>query len=203
MKNISFLLLFMPLLAFAQSTQDKVKEYQLQQEQYRKTQLLREIDSGKYYMEIGEYVLAEKKLKYALDNIKSVPSDLTYFFGKNSYFLGKFKQSVDWLTKYVQLKGTSGQYYEDAVIVLQKAENALIASTKTETAQITEVLSRNYEIDCGPTGKVICPVCKGNTVIIKTGIFGNNYKSCTFCDKHGMLSCEEYNKLIRGELAEH
>ncbi len=203
MKKFLFLLIFLPLLTLAQTPNEKVKEYQLQQEQFRKTQLMREIDSGKYFMEIGEYALADKKLKYALDNIKSVPSDLTYLFGKNSYFLGKYKQSVDWLTKYVQLKGTSGQYYTDAVAVLQKAENALIASQKTETSQISEVLSRNYEIDCGPLGKVICPFCKGNTVIVKAGIFGNNYKSCTFCDKHGMLTCEEYNKLIRGELAEH
>lgn len=202
MKNLFGLLIFLPLLSFAQSQSDKIKEYQLQQEQFRKTQLMREIDSGKYFMEMGEYALADKKLKYALDNIKSVPSELTYLFGKNSYFLGKYKQSVDWLTKYVQLKGTSGQYYNDAVTVLQQAENALIASRKTETAQISEVLSSSYEIDCGPQGKVICPVCKGSTVIVKAGIFGNNYKTCTYCDKHGMLTCQEYNKLIRGELAE-
>lgn len=202
MKNLFLLFTFLPLLSFAQSQSDKVKEYQLQQEQFRKAQIMREIDSGKYFLEMGEYVLADKKLKYALDNIKSVPSELTYLFGKNSFFLGKYKQSVDWLTKYVQLKGTSGQYYNDAVAVLQKAENALIASRKTEASQISEVLSSNYEIDCGPLGKVTCPVCKGSTVIIKAGIFGNNYKTCTYCDKHGTLTCEEYNKLIRGELAE-
>lgn len=203
MKNILLPLFFLPLFTFAQTPAEKAKEYQIQQEQFRKAQLLREMDSGKYLMDIGEYELADKKLKYALDNIKSVPSDLTYYFGKNSYFLGKFKQSVDWLTKYIQLKGTAGQYYTDAVAVLQKAENDLMASRKTETTQIAEVLSRNYEIDCGPSGKVICPVCKGSTVIVKAGIFGNSYKTCTFCDKHGTLTCEEYNKLIRGELAEH
>jgi hypothetical protein len=154
-------------------------------------------------MEQGEHELADKKFRAALDNIKSVPSDLTYFFGKNSYLLGKYKQSVDWLTKYIQLKGTSGQYYTDAVAVLQKAENDLLASRKTETAQIAEVFSRNYDIDCGPTGKVICPVCKGSNVIVKTGVFGNHYKTCPYCDTHGLLTCEEYNKLIRGELAEH
>lgn len=203
MKNICILfLLVLPVVAFSQTPAEKLKEYQLQQEQFRKTQLLREIDSGKYLMEIGEYELADEKLKYALDNIKSVPSDLTYFFGKNSYFLNKYKQSVDWLTKYIQLKGTAGQYYADAVAVLQKAEADLIASRKVETGQIAEVLSRNYDIDCGPSGKVICPVCKGSTVIVKAGVFGNNYKTCTFCDKHGMLSCEEYNQLLRGELTE-
>jgi tetratricopeptide (TPR) repeat protein len=181
---------------------DKVKEYQLQQEQFRKTQLLREIDSGKYYMDMNEYALADAKFKYVLDNIKSVPSELTFFFGKNSYHLGKFKQSVDWLTKYIQLKGTSGQYYNEAVVVLQKAESDLINQRKTEASQIADVLSRNYDIDCGPGGKVVCPVCRGTTVVVKPGIFGNSYKTCSYCDKHGLLTCEEYNKLVRGELVE-
>jgi hypothetical protein len=201
MKNLLLLLTLVPVLVTAQTEPDKVKEYQMQQEQFRKARLMREIDSGKYLMEIGEYALADKKLKYALDNIKSVPSDLAYFFGKNSYYIGKYKQSVDWLTKYVQLKGTSGQYYTDAVLVLQKAEADLIASRKVESSQIGEVLSRNYDIDCGPGGKVICPVCKGTTVIKKAGIFGDSYKTCPYCDNHGMLTCQEYNQLVRGELA--
>lgn len=194
-------LIYAPAFLFAQTPAEKVREYQLQEEQFKKTQLLRVMDSGKYYLEIGEYELADKKLKYVLDNIKSVPSDLAYFFGKNSYFIGKYKQSVDWLTKYVQLKGTTGQHYQDAIAVLQKAESDLIAQRKTETAQIEQVFSQNYDIDCGPSGKVICPVCKGTTVIVKAGIFGNSYKTCTYCDKHGLLTCENYNKLIRGELA--
>jgi tetratricopeptide (TPR) repeat protein len=203
MKNLAILVFMLPILAVAQTPSEKALEYQVQQEQFRKTQLLRQLDSAKLLMDLGEYQLADKKLKYVLDNLKSVPSDLTFFFGKNSFFLGKYKQSVDWLTKYIQLKGTSGQYYKDAVAILQRAENELIATNKLETTQIGEVLSRNYEIDCGPTGKVLCPVCKGTTVIIKAGIFGNNYKTCTFCDKHGLLTCQEYNQLLRGELAEH
>lgn len=203
MKNLAILMFMLPILAVAQTPSEKALEYQVQQEQFRKTQLLRQLDSAKLLMDLGEYQLADKKLKYVLDNLKSVPSDLTFFFGKNSFFLGKYKQSVDWLTKYIQLKGTSGQFYKDAVAILQRAENELIATNKLEATQIGEVLSRNYEIDCGPTGKVLCPVCKGTTVIIKAGIFGNNYKTCTFCDKHGLLTCQEYNQLLRGELSEH
>jgi tetratricopeptide (TPR) repeat protein len=202
MKKIVLIIFLLPAFANAQTQPDKVQEHQLQQEQFRRAQLMREIDSGKYLMDVGRYALADRKLKYALDNIKSVPSDLTYFFGKNSYYIGKYKQSIDWLTKYIQLKGTSGQYYADAIAILQKAEAELLASRKVESSQIGEVLSRNYDIDCGPGGKVICPVCKGTTVIIKPGLFGDTYKSCPYSNKHGMLTCEEYNKLVRGELAQ-
>jgi tetratricopeptide (TPR) repeat protein len=184
----------------AQTDQEKAREYQLQQEAFRKGLLLQQLDSAKLLMEETQYEAADKKFKYVLDNIKSVPSDLAFFFGKNSYLLGKHKQSIDWLTKYVQLKGTGGQHYAEAISVLQKAEAAYLDSRKIESKQIEEVLSRNYDIDCGPGGKVVCPVCKGTTVIKKTGVFGDSFKTCTYCNKHGLLSCEDYNKLIRGEL---
>src|SRR5688500_7942154 len=88
---------------YAQRT--KVDEYTLQQEQLRKTELLRQLDSGVYYMDVGEYLTADAKFRHVLENIKSVPSDLTFYFGKNSFFIEKYKQSIDWLNKYIQLKG--------------------------------------------------------------------------------------------------
>jgi hypothetical protein len=195
-----FFLSVLSLNLLAQTDSEKANEYRTQQEAYRKGLLLQQLDSGKLLMENGQYEAADKKFKYVLDNIKSVPSDLTYFFGKNSLYLKKYKQSIDWLTKYIQLKGTAGQYYADATKSLQQAESAYIETRKTETKQIGEVLSRNYDIDCGPGLKVVCPVCKGTTVVKKIGVFGESYKTCNFCDKHGFLSCEDYNKLIRGEL---
>ncbi|MCU0357243.1 MAG: hypothetical protein MUE95_06665, partial [Cyclobacteriaceae bacterium] len=84
--------------------------------------------------------------------------------------------------------------------ILKKAEKALLEERKVEAAKAKEVLARDYDIDCGPSGKVICPVCKGNTVIVSRGAFGNVYKSCPYCDQHGLLTCDEYNSLLRGEL---
>jgi hypothetical protein len=184
--------------AFAQD--EKTLEYLRQQEQRKKAELLRELDSGVYFMDNGKYLLADQKLKYVLENIKSVPSDLTFYFGKNSFYLKRYKQSVDWLNKYIQLKGTSGQYYTEATDVLTKAEEGLLSERAVEAKKAEEVLSSSYDIDCGPSGKVSCPVCKGDHVIIKKGVFGDEYKTCRYCNEHGMLSCNEYNKLLRGEL---
>lgn len=200
--RVALLLLLVSQFAFAQTPEEKMRELRLQEEQFRKAQLMRTLDSGRVLMEQGEYLLADKKFRHVLDNIKSVPSDLTYFFGKNSFQLGRYKQSIDWLNKYIQLKGTTGQYYTDAVATLQRSESSLLAMQKTEASQIAEVLSKSYDIDCGPSGKVVCPVCKGEGVIVKAGIFGNNYKTCPYCDNHGLLTCQQYNQLIRGELAE-
>jgi hypothetical protein len=181
---------------------DKAKrdEYLQQQGQLQRAALMRELDSGVYFMDVGKYEIADQKFKYVLANLKSVPSDLTFYFGKNSFYLGKFKQSIDWLNKYIQLKGTNGQFSQEAIQIQKQAEEEVIKERAQSTQKIAEVFSTDYDIDCGPTGKVTCPVCKGDHVIIKHGAFGDQYKTCPYCDQHGILTCEEYNKLIRGQL---
>lgn len=186
-------------MAFAQD-RTKAEQYALEQEQARKAAIMRELDSAVYFMDNGNYTSADKKFRYVLENIKSVPSDLTYYFGKNSFHLGKYKQSIDWLNKYIQLKGTNGQFSEDAIKWKKLAETEFLKEKSKEAEKVEEVLSTNYDIDCGPTGKVICPVCKGDHVIIKKGPFGDEYKTCGYCNEHGILTCEEYNLLLRGQL---
>jgi tetratricopeptide (TPR) repeat protein len=187
--------------AFSAFTQDeRMREYLQQEEQRKRADNLRDLDSGVYYMDNGQYILADEKFKKVLQNVKSVPSDLTFFFGKNSFHLSQYKQSIDWLNKYIQLKGTTGQFYAEAIDWLKKAEAEYLKEKSNASQKAQQVLSENYDIDCGPTGKVSCPVCKGNHVIIKKGPFGDTYKTCPYCNEHGILTCEEYNKLLRGQL---
>ncbi|HRI78765.1 MAG TPA: hypothetical protein PLR06_04445, partial [Cyclobacteriaceae bacterium] len=120
--------------------------------------------------------------------------------GKHSYHLKKYKQSIDWLTKYIQLKGTAGQFSVETAEILKLAENDLLAERNAASQKASEVLAQDYTIDCGPSGKVTCPVCNGSTVIIKKDYLGETYKTCLFCNHLGYLNCEDYNKLIRGQL---
>jgi hypothetical protein len=184
----------------SQEDRERAEQFRLQAEQRKRTALMQVLDSAIMLTEAGEYDKAETKLLYVLNNVKSVPSDLTFHFGKNSFYLGKLKQSIDWLNKYIQLKGTSGQYSSEATSLLRKAEESLVQERSIQAKKAEQVLAASYDIDCGPAGKVTCPVCKGNTVIIKKGYLADEYKTCPFCDKHGNLTCEEYNLLIRGEL---
>jgi hypothetical protein len=198
MKYFPVLLMMITVRIFAQD--ERTLEFLRQEEQRKKSEVSRQLDSGVYLMDIGKHELADEKFKYVLTHVKSVPSDLTFFFGKNSFYLGNFKQSVDWLNKYIQLKGTTGQYYAEAVNWLKKAEDGLLTERKISSEKTQDVLSRNYDIDCGPAGKVSCPVCKGDHVIIKKGPFGDEYRTCPYCNEHGFLTCTEYNQLLRGEL---
>ncbi len=196
-----FLFLLSCLTSFGQDTErDKIRQLEQQKEFERARAIRAQMDSAIYFLDHEEYDLADQKFRYALSNMKSIPSDLTFYFGKNSFYFGKFKQSVDWLTKYIQLKGTSGQFSGEAVEILKKAEVALVQEHQVATQKASEVLSQDYTIDCGPAGKVTCPVCNGSTVIIRKDYFGETYKTCNYCNHMGFLSCEDYNKLIRGQL---
>lgn len=196
---ILFLLIIISSTAFAQD-KELAEQFRLQAEQRKRAETLRVLDSAIMNIDNEEYTLADKKLVYVLNNIKSVPSDLTFYFGKNSFYLNKYKQSIDWLNKYIQLKGTTGQYYKEAVEILKNAEAGLVKERAKEAVKVEQILSSTYDIDCGPSGKVTCPVCKGTTVIIHKGYLNDTYKTCGFCDKHGFLTCDEYNQLVRGEL---
>jgi len=191
---------FIQAYAQSQAEKDKIRELEQQRQVARTRQVNQKIDSAIRLSEEGQYEAADTKFRAALKSIRSVPSDLTFHFGKNSFFLGKYRQSVDWLNKYIQLKGTQGQYSEECMQWLSKAETELLKEHEKEAKRAAEVLSGDYYIDCGPTGKVVCPTCKGSAVIVKKNYFGEVYKECPACHKLGYLSCDDYNKLLRGKL---
>ena len=200
-KLICILCIFLPTVVFSQQDQrDKIQQMELDRSAQKQRAIRLQLDTAIMLIEKEEYLAADEKLNYVLKNIKSVPSDLAYYFGENSFHIGKYKQSIDWLNKYIQLKGTTGQHSQEAVQWLKRAEAERLKEKQTQTLQTQEVLSRDYDIDCGPTGNVTCPVCNGSTVIIKKTYLGETYKTCTYCHKQGFLNCEDYNKLLRGEL---
>ncbi len=198
--SILFLLITLAGATSVLAQDERTLEYLRQEEQRKRAETMRHLDSGVFFMDNEQYLLADEKFRYVLEQVKSVPSDLTFFFGKNSYYLQKYKQSIDWLNKYIQLKGTSGQHHGEAIQYLKKSEAEFLKEKSKNAQQAGEVLSANYDIDCGPSGKVSCPVCKGDHVITKKGAFGNQYKTCPYCNEHGILTCEEYNQLLRGSL---
>jgi hypothetical protein len=188
-------------MAFTQSNeQEKIRQLEIQRQADKQREIDLQIDSVEQLIDTEQYEAAEIKIIYLLKSVRSVPSDLTFYLGKNSFYLGKYKQSTDWLNKYIQLKGTSGKFSEEAISIKSKAEAELLKQRQLESTQASQVFSKDFNMDCGPTGKVVCPVCNGSTVIIKKNYFGNTYKTCGYCNLKGSLSCEDYNKLLKGEL---
>jgi hypothetical protein len=191
---------FTSLFAQSEAEKEKIREREIQRQADKQRAIGMKLDSAVNIMNEGNYEQAEAMYMDVLKSVRSVPSDLTFYFGKNSYFLGKYKQSIDWLNKYIQLKGTSGQFSQEAMSIKQQSEAALLKEKENEVKEVSVVMAQDFDIDCGPTGKVTCPVCNGTTVIIKKGYISNTYKTCTYCQLKGVLTCEDYNKLLKGEL---
>ncbi len=200
LRYIGFLLVFISTVLQAQTQEEKVRQAEMEAAQLRQAQLTTLLDQGVDLMESQEHEAANEIFKDVLKKSKVVPTDLTFYFGKNSFHLGKYRQSIDWLNKYIELKGTTGQYYKECVDLLDKANQAFIVVREEEKQEAKSILAADYDIDCGPSGKVVCPVCSGNGVIIQRGSFGDIYKTCPYSDNHGNLTCEEYNLLLKGQL---
>lgn len=195
-KVVLFMLLFMP----AQSLMAQDEEL-----------MIREMETGARLMAEGKFLEADRRFRFVLDNSRILPADIAFFFGANSYYLERYKQSINWLNKYIEIKGTSGQFFDKSTELLQLAEEKYreinMASAKpAETVELDTLRARNSEdrvfalVDCEDT-KVVCPVCNGRGVIIKTSVFGErSYKTCPYGDEHGLLTCEEYNLLLQGKL---
>jgi hypothetical protein len=155
---------------------------------------------GVEMMDSGNYSGADEKFKIVLRNMKVLPSDICYFFGKNSYFLGQYKQGINWLNKYIELKGTGGEYFEDCRDYLTRSEKAFNLEEGANREKVQDELSRQNEFNCDGKSFMRCPICLGEGVLIKPGKLGTIYETCPYCKGEGKITCEDYKKYLRGEL---
>ena len=145
------------------------------------------------------YDRADSLLKEIINNTDSIPSNLTFLFGKNSFHLNKYKQSINWLNKYIELKGMLGIFSEEAIKYLELANTKYIIDKKNDTENvIVELFSYRY-IEC-PNNIKLCPICKGSRVMITETNLGKIYRTCPFSNEKGFLSCDQYNDFLRGNL---
>lgn len=163
---------------------------------------LREMDRGVELMNQGEFVRANGHFMRVLAKVSVVPADLCFYFGKNSYHLQKYQQSQDWLTKYMELKGTAGQFFDQATeyLKLAQADNEATAPATSKVAE-APAKPKRATVNCNETPYVRCPVCDGRGVIIKPGKLGTlMYQTCPYSDGSGRMACSDYQKYLRGEL---
>ena len=146
-----------------------------------------------------KYEDADKLLKEDILEENKVSSEITFLFGKNSYFLKKYNQSINWLNKYLELKGLNGKYSDETIKFLELSNTKLLIETEKDIENIyVELFSYNY-VDCQNNRK-LCPICDGSSVMIIENEIQKIYKTCPFSDNKGFLTCDEYNLFLRGEL---
>lgn len=164
-----------------------------------KRDALTSMDRGVEAMEAGYYEAADQFFRDALSKMTKLPSNLAYYFGRNSYHLGKHKQAINWLNKYVELKGTTGQYHDEVTEYLELASEAFRTQREEEIDRTQKQLTTQGYFDC-PSDYMHCPLCNGTGVLITPGKFGAVYQTCPYSGLSGKLTCDEYNQYLRGEL---
>lgn len=146
-----------------------------------------------------KYLEADSILKTNIVGSNKVSSELTFLFGKNSFFLNKYNQSINWLNKYLELKGQRGKFSDETIKFLELSNTKLLIETEKNIENVyVQLFSYNY-INCENDRK-ICPICDGSSVMIIENEVSKVYKTCPFSDNKGFLSCDEYNLFLRGEL---
>ena len=176
--TLIFILIFIPNISFSQKSEVKVIEDLILEQ---------------------KYFLADSILKEKILNNNRVSSELTFLFGKNSFFLEKYEQSINWLNKYLELKGELGIFSDESIKFLELSNSKnLIENSKNIENVYVELYSYNY-INCQNNRKV-CPICKGTSVMIIETDVSKIYKTCPFSDNKGFLTCDEYNLFLRGKL---
>lgn len=163
----------------------------------------RYIDTAVFYMDRELYAEADGYFMQALENINVLSADFCFFFGKNSYYLKSYAQSIDWLNKYLELKGSRGRYSKEVLSLLEKAEEGF-RQDRSSTAEVDVKTRFFYQntIDCDDDKLITCPVCKGDGIITTTDRLGQKYyKVCPY-STNGVLTCAEFNLLIQGKLKE-
>jgi len=159
------------------------------------------MEEGVSMMDAGDYEAADRKFKRVLRNMEVLPADICYYFGKNSYFLDEYKQSINWLNKYIELKGTKGRFFDESVKYLERSEMAFRLESEKNSTTVFSELSKSNDFDCGGKSLFQCPICKGAGVLLKPGKMNNIlYQTCPYCDGEGHISCDEYKKYLKGEL---
>ena len=163
--------------------------------------LLIEIEEGVDLMDAGNYIEADRKFKRALRNLEVLPAEISFYFGKNSYFLDQYKQAINWLNKYIELKGTKGRFFEESVEYLNRAEMAYKLETEQNSNNVISELTKSNEFDCKGNTHFKCPICLGEGVLLKPGKMNNVvYQTCPYCIGDGYITCDEYKMYLRGEL---
>ena len=83
-----------------------------------------------------KYLEADSILKEKIKNSDKVSSDLTFLFGKNSFFLNKYKQSINWLNKYLELRGQAGKYSDETIKFLELSNTKLLIETEKDIENV-------------------------------------------------------------------
>lgn len=154
-------------------------------------------------MDVEDYTSANTIFRNILATEKILPNNLSYHFALTLYHIKQYRNSSNFIEKYLKLTGKAGDFYSQSLQLEQLLEQAFIEITQCELCDINgyqfitcsfcqgekniiEACSK-----CRAIGIISCQKCKGEGVVITTDAFGENkYQTCDRCSGKGLHTCD-------------
>lgn len=153
-------------------------------------------------MEKGDFEKANAFFRQIIENNLSIPPEMPYFFAETLFQLGQYDNSLNFLTKYLEINGFKGDNYEAAKALEAKLNANMAAiyncklcdnrgyrylncSTCEGERQIKQAC-----MYCKARGMVGCTKCRGSGLVTKKNVFNIvEYYECEKCSGDGKHTC--------------
>lgn len=119
-------------------------------------------------MERSDYQTANSIFRNLIDSGQPLPEEMPYYFSETLFHLGQFDNSQNFLNKYLELTGFTGQNYDYAVQLKEKLKDPL---AQIQVCKLCDRRGYRY---------TLCPLCDGNKQV---------EQACAYCKANGVVGC--------------
>ncbi|MDA0194816.1 MAG: hypothetical protein O2887_04945 [Bacteroidetes bacterium] len=160
------------------------------------------LEEAKILNQKGRYDEANIIFRKILSLSEVIPSELCYHFAETLYGIGQYQNSKNFVDKYFELTGSTGDNYAEVKMLEEMVDNQMIAIKKCDLCDISGYRLIPCE-ECNSVGTVtkachyckgygvsVCTKCHGEGVLITENSLGvNQYYTCDRCNGDGMETC--------------
>ncbi len=153
-------------------------------------------------MERNDFETANNIFRNLIDSGLPLPEEMPYYFAETLYELDQYDNSVNFLNKYLELTGFTGENYEGARELKERLSEPLKAIQVCRlcdrrgyryktcfTCEGKQEIEQNCDY-CKAKGVVGCSRCAGSGMITKVNVFNIvEYFECERCSAKGRLTC--------------
>jgi len=160
------------------------------------------LEEGKALNAEGKYREANGKFRQILAFNEAIPTEMCYHFAETLYAIGQYQNSKNFIEKYFDLTGDTGDNYREVKKLETMVDEKLVATRECHRCNVTgyrfypcNTCQQTGEIEdtcyyCNGHGIASCAKCKGDGVLISAkALGGNDYHTCDRCDGEGIETC--------------
>ncbi|MDH5368292.1 MAG: hypothetical protein OEW67_15040 [Cyclobacteriaceae bacterium] len=191
--KLLFLIIYFITPSFSIDAQQSRTNFELSQKMNRAIELIEKED----------YHTANTVFRNILATEKVLPTNLSYYFSLTLYHIEQYRNSHNFLEKYLNLTGKAGDFYDQSIQLQKLLENAFTDIKNCDLCDINGYQfmtcsvckgNKNTIEDCSKcrsAGIISCQKCKAEGVVITIDSFGeHNYQTCDRCLGKGIHTCD-------------